>query len=58
VIADNGVGLPVDLDWQATPSLGLRLVNLLVTQIKGTLELSRGAGTVWTITFKHPPLRE
>jgi len=50
-IADNGVGLPPDLDWQTTPSLGLRLVNLLTAQINGALELRRDAGTAWTITF-------
>jgi PAS domain S-box-containing protein len=51
-VSDNGAGLPTDFDWQNTPSLGLRLVNLLTQQIGGTLELdSNGEGTTFKITF-------
>ena len=34
VYRDNGVGLPVDLDWRNTDSLGLKLVISLVEQMK------------------------
>jgi two-component sensor histidine kinase len=53
-VADNGASLPPDLDWRKSSSLGLRLVNLLTVQIDGALELRRGAGATWTITFSRP----
>ncbi len=30
-VSDNGVGLPPELDWRTTESLGLKLVNLWVS---------------------------
>ncbi|MCK9579298.1 MAG: PAS domain S-box protein [Methanoregula sp.] len=49
VFRDTGVGIPADLDWQNTQSLGLRLVNTLVDQMNGTIELDRSAGTLFTM---------
>jgi PAS domain S-box-containing protein len=46
---DDGIGIPATLDWQNTQSLGLRLVNTLVDQLNGTIELDRSAGTQFTI---------
>ena len=46
---DTGIGIPADLDWKNTPSLGLRLVTTLVDQMNGTIELDRSAGTQFTI---------
>jgi two-component sensor histidine kinase len=52
VVADNGVGLPADLDWVATKSLGLRLVRMLGQhQLQGHIELDRTNGTRFTLTF-------
>ena len=52
LVADNGVGLPPGHDWQASRSLGLRLVNLWAThQLGGTLNVSGDPGTTYTITF-------
>jgi PAS domain S-box-containing protein len=42
---DTGIGIPADLDWRNTQSLGLRLVNTLVDQLSGTVELDRSSGT-------------
>lgn len=50
-ISDNGIGIPQNLDWQTSPSLGLRIVRNLVTQLKGTLTLSQSRGTHFCITF-------
>jgi len=50
-VADGGVGFPPDVDYRHTPSLGLQLVNTLVAQLNGTLELTHGDGTVFTICF-------
>ena len=49
---DNGVGLPEGLDFRNTDSLGLTLVNALVGQLQGEIELLREKGTVFVITFK------
>lgn len=53
IIEDNGVGLPADLDFKNTETLGLQLVNNLTAQIDGTIELDRSKGTRFKITFKE-----
>ncbi len=45
-IADNGIGLPERIDIQKTNSLGLRLVNLLVKQLKANIDHVRKNGTI------------
>lgn len=50
-LRDNGVGLPAQLDWRQSPSLGWRLVNLLVRQVRGTVERGSGPGTEFRVTF-------
>jgi two-component sensor histidine kinase len=45
-IADNGIGLPEKIDIQKTNSLGLRLVNLLVKQLKANINHERKNGTI------------
>jgi len=50
---DNGIGIPADFDWRNAESLGLRLVNSLVDQLDGTIELDRTAGTAFTIVVKE-----
>jgi two-component sensor histidine kinase len=54
VVGDNGLGLPDDLDFRNTESLGLRLVSKLVEQLGGTIELDRCKGTRFTISFQDP----
>ena len=39
-ISDDGVGFPDDVDFRDTESLGMQLVNNLVKQIDGTIELN------------------
>jgi PAS domain S-box-containing protein len=51
VMSDNGVGIPEDLDFRNTKSMGLQLVNLLTEQLNGEIELDRNNGTKFTITF-------
>jgi PAS domain S-box-containing protein len=52
---DNGIGIPAELDWQNTQSLGLRLVNTLVDQLNGTIELDRSSGTRFTMVLQQKP---
>ena len=40
VVVDNGIGLPEGLDIGNTESLGLQLVNTLVGQLKGTIDVN------------------
>lgn len=51
LVADNGVGLPEELDVGATDTLGLQLVNDLTKQIQGKLTLERKPGTIFKIVF-------
>ena len=51
-VQDNGVGLPKNLDYQNTDSLGLQLVTTLVEQINGKIELENKKGVKFTIIFK------
>lgn len=53
VIADNGIGLPENLDYENTDSLGLQLVNNLVRQLDGQITLDRSKGTSFTISFQE-----
>ncbi|MCE5213954.1 MAG: PAS domain S-box protein, partial [Methanobacterium sp.] len=54
IISDNGVGFPEDLDFKNIQlSLGLQLVNSLVNQLDGTIELDRSQGTKYIIKFKE-----
>lgn len=50
-VADNGVGLPPGFDWRKSQSLGLRIVNVLATQLNGILDCSGGGGADFTLTF-------
>jgi two-component sensor histidine kinase len=50
-IGDDGIGLPEGLDFRATQTLGLQLVNRLVHQLEGVIELSRSGGTRFEIRF-------
>ncbi|WP_440956009.1 MASE3 domain-containing protein [Methanosarcina sp. Mfa9] len=50
-IADNGKGFPEEIDFRNTESLGLQLVNILVEQIEGCIELKRDKGTEFNINF-------
>jgi PAS domain S-box-containing protein len=49
--SDNGVGIPEGFDWQNAPSLGLKIVRVLVNQLKGELTLDRRAGTQFKFKF-------
>jgi len=50
-VCDNGVGLPADMDWRQSSSLGLRLVQLLARQIRGELDLCTEHGTAFQLAF-------
>jgi PAS domain S-box-containing protein len=59
-VKDDGIGFPRGLDVTRPESLGLQLVNTLVAQIGGVLEVDRSSGTEFRIAFapteerRHP----
>jgi len=53
IVADNGVGMPANINIRETNTLGLQLVTSLVEQIDGELKMENNKGTTFTITFKQ-----
>lgn len=53
-VADNGVGIPDDIDWRETTSLGFQLIRTLVEdQLEGHMEKQPGPGTSFEITISR-----
>jgi two-component sensor histidine kinase len=52
-VSDNGKGISKEIDFQNTGTLGLQLVNILVEQIDGCIELKKGKGTEFIIRFNN-----
>jgi PAS domain S-box-containing protein len=54
-VSDTGTGLPPGLDWRQTKSLGLRLVQMLSTQLGGTVEAHPvvGGGANFVVQFNR-----
>ncbi len=52
MVADDGVGLPLGLDILKNKSLGLQLINSLVKQVDGNLQVEKSMGTSFQISFK------
>lgn len=53
IVADNGSGIPEEINLENTDSLGLQLIRVLVDQIDGHLELERKGGTKFKIRFDN-----
>jgi PAS domain S-box-containing protein len=51
VVRDNGIGLPREIDFRKAKSMGLQIVNDLVTQLHGEIKLARRGGTKFTVSF-------
>jgi two-component sensor histidine kinase len=50
-VKDNGIGLPKGFEPKSTKSMGLKIVHMLVKQLKGSLEINPSKGTEFRITF-------
>ena len=57
-ITDDGIGLPENIDIENPETLGMQLVNILISQIDGKIELDRNHGTEFKITFKELKYKE
>jgi len=53
-VCDDGVGLPQGWKVDQTDTAGLRLVNMLVRQVNGHIEVRSPPGTCFAITFPVP----
>lgn len=53
IVQDNGVGLPEHFDWKNLKSLGFRLVDTLVHQLKGVIQIHQSDGTQFEIVFSE-----
>ncbi|ADI73662.1 signal transduction histidine kinase [Methanohalobium evestigatum Z-7303] len=51
IIEDNGKGIPDNIDIENPGTLGLQLINTLVKQLNGEIELERKSGTKFIIRF-------
>jgi PAS domain S-box-containing protein len=53
IIKDNGIGIPAEIDFLNSTTLGLKLVKILSEQLGGNTELIRNNGTEFRISFKQ-----
>jgi len=49
IVSDNGIGIQGNIDEKKNNSLGLQLVETLVAQLDGTMELALNSGTTFKI---------
>jgi PAS domain S-box-containing protein len=57
-VQDNGIGFPASIDVTKAKTLGLDMVNILVRQMHGKIDMLVDGGTTWTITFTLKNERE
>ncbi len=55
--ADDGIGLPLDIDPKKSKKLGLMVVKTLVNQLNGAMEIDRTNGTKFIIKFRELPYK-
>jgi len=58
IVRDNGKGFPSNLDINNTNSLGLKLVNTLVNQLDGEMEMFQDNGTCFHIIIQEQKYKE
>lgn len=58
IIKDDGIGLAENITIKTAQTLGLQLVNNLITQLEAELEIIRNHGTAFKIVFKELRYKE
>ena len=53
IIKDNGIGIPETADFENMTGLGMQLIKILTSQLRGTVELKQDKGTEFVIKFKE-----
>jgi len=51
IVSDNGCGIPHNIDIETADTMGMRIVNALVDQLDGTMEVHNSGGTAFIINF-------
>ncbi len=51
IFRDDGIGIPKNINFEKTESLGLYLIKILTQQIDGTVMMTSDHGTVYKIVF-------
>lgn len=52
-VTDNGVGLPLEFDLEHPDSFGIELIQLLIQQLDGRIDVKENHGTIFTIVFPY-----
>jgi len=52
MIADNGIGIPEDIDFKTSKGFGMQLVSMLAAQLRGDIRIERGDGTKYVLEFE------
>ncbi|MBI4813260.1 MAG: PAS domain S-box protein [Methanobacterium sp.] len=52
-MSDDGVGIPEDIDFKKAETLGFQLINSLVNQLDGQIEMHTNNGTSYIVKFKE-----
>lgn len=50
-VRDNGVGIDPNIDFETTPTMGLRIVRILTEQLNGKMIISREGGSQFSLEF-------
>jgi two-component system CheB/CheR fusion protein len=54
-VSDDGIGLSTDIDLENANSMGLQLIQLLVQQLNGSMNVVRDSGTQFIFSFPRNP---
>ena len=57
IISDNGKGFEDKINLNETNSLGLQLVNTLINQLEGSLDINSNNGLEYQISFNYQPFK-
>nr|WP_319373230.1 histidine kinase dimerization/phosphoacceptor domain -containing protein [uncultured Methanobacterium sp.] len=52
-MSDDGIGIPKNIDFEKAETLGFQLINSLVNQLDGQIEMQPNKGTNFTVKFKE-----
>ncbi|MGZ7050000.1 MAG: ATP-binding protein, partial [Methanobacterium sp.] len=52
-VKDNGVGMPDNFNFRYSETTGMQMVNALVRQLDGLIDLNKGDGVEFRITFRE-----
>jgi len=52
-MSDDGIGIPRNIDFKKAETLGFQLINSLVNQLDGQIEMQPNKGTSFTVKFKE-----